>query len=106
VGLLEEFPLRADHKREFTAGSRLSPAQVLDEFESIGPMQTPWQFAVEQGLMEDCKLMMEMVAHLTGIVTVHERAVCTSSHKTSSIRLIADARRLCVSEQTGPPFIT
>ena len=37
---------------------------MLNEFECIGPMQIPWQFAVEQGLVQHCEPVMEVLAHV------------------------------------------
>jgi hypothetical protein len=62
--LLEEFPLRADDKRKFAARRRRDLPQMPNELECIGPMQAPWQFAMEQSLMQRRQFMMEMLGHV------------------------------------------
>jgi hypothetical protein len=36
---------------------------MSDEINDIAPMQTSWQFAVEQTLMKLCEFMMKVPAH-------------------------------------------
>jgi hypothetical protein len=43
---------------------------VLNELDCIGPMQAPWQFAMEQGLMKLCKLTMEVDGHIPKHLTI------------------------------------
>jgi hypothetical protein len=43
---------------------------MLNEFECIAPMQIPWQFAVEQSLVQHRKLVMEVLAHVRTMICI------------------------------------
>ena len=51
---------------------------MLNEFECVGPMQIPWQFTVEQSLVQRRKPVMEALAHVRTPRTriCIERSVC------------------------------
>jgi hypothetical protein len=66
VGLLEDFPVCADHECEFltAAAVRGHLSQVSDEFERLIPRQTARQFAVREVLLKNRQLVMQMFAHV------------------------------------------
>ena len=57
IGTPEEITLRTDDEGEFTTVRRSDLPDTLEELESIAPMQTSRQLAMQQGLMMNLDLV-------------------------------------------------
>jgi hypothetical protein len=63
--LLEKDTLAADAEHKFIASMRLDLAQVLDQFNSLGPTQVMWQLAVEKILVQRFEVLAHSAFSLT-----------------------------------------
>src|SRR5580700_2194454 len=59
----EQFALGSDTEGELLAPLWLYLTEMLNQFDGVSPAHAPRQFAVQQILMEDRKLVVEMLTH-------------------------------------------